>query len=416
MARAAGERLDLWRITVFGLALFVLFTYTQGWVMPIFGEKGDRFTGILRVAFLPAYGATFILLTTAPMETLRGLIRQPFLVALVLVVVASSFWSVNPPESARRAFFLVCSTLGGVVLAARFRWRGLAEVTASAFLIVAVASLVVSAAVPSIGRMTELFPGAWRGLWPEKNALGSNMALAFSALVAAGLLAPKRRYLWWGGAVIALFLVLMSTSKTSLVALVLGAGVIAFIAVVRRGPVIGVAATWAALIVIGLGAAVFLFAADALFGVLGKDATLTGRTQIWAAAMRQIQLRPWTGFGYEAVWGDKSGWGPFAWIVKESKFEPQHAHNSWIEQWLGLGLIGLAAFGFYYLQTATMMVLAIFRRKGAYLTAPFFAVYTMMTLTESIAVVYNDFRWVLLVAFSTKLVLTDHPEDRDDRR
>ena len=81
-----------------------------------------------------------------------------------------------------------------------------------------------------------------------------------------------------------------------------------------------------------------------------------------------------------------------------------------------LGLIGLAAFGFYYLQTATMMVLAIFRRKGAYLAAPFFAVYTMMTLTESIAVVYNDFRWVLLVAFSTKLALTDHPEERDARR
>ena len=41
--------------------------------------------------------------------------------------------------------------------------------------------------------------------------------------------------------------------------------------------------------------------------LLGKDATLTGRTKIWDAIWRQIQERPWTGYGYSAVWDDKSG-------------------------------------------------------------------------------------------------------------
>jgi len=406
-AAARPARLDLGGVAIFGLALFIVLTYTQGWVMPVFGEKGERFTAILRVAFLPAYAASFILLATVPLQTFKGFVRQPFLIALIGVVIASVFWSIDPAETSRRAFFLVCTTLGAVTLAARFRWSELAEVSAAAFLIVAVLSLLVSAAVPSIGRMTELFPGAWRGLWPEKNAMGGNMALAFSVLVAAGLLAPQRRWLWWGGAVIALFLVLMSTSKTSLLALVLGGGVIAFIAIVRRGPVVGVMATWAALVGIGLLAAVIALASDALFGLLGKDATLTGRTEIWSAAMRQIEERPWTGFGYQAVWGDTSGWGPFAWIAKDAGFQPQHAHNSWIEQWLGMGVWGLAAFGLYYLQAATLTVISIFRQKGAYLVAPFFAVYTLMSLTESIAVTYNDFRWALLVAFTTKLVLSD---------
>jgi hypothetical protein len=38
--------------------------------------------------------------------------------------------------------------------------------------------------------MTELFPGAWRGLWREKNGLGGNMAFGFCILSAAALLNP----------------------------------------------------------------------------------------------------------------------------------------------------------------------------------------------------------------------------------
>ncbi|MDB5440936.1 MAG: O-antigen polymerase [Caulobacteraceae bacterium] len=394
------------QVAIFGLALFVLLTFTQGWLMPIFGEKGDRFQPILRLAFLPAYAAGFALFATTPLRTLNGLLRQPFLIALVAIALISVFWSINPSETSRRGFFLFCTTLAGVTLGARFGWRTLAEVTATTFLIVTVASLVVSAAVPSIGRMVIDFPGAWRGLWPDKNALGGNMALAFAALVAAGILVRERRWLWWSGAVLAVFLVLMSTSKTSLVALMLGGGMIGFVAIIRRGPVMAVLSGWAAVLLIGLAAGVAVFAADAVFGVLGKDATLTGRTEIWSAVMRQIHQRPWTGFGYQAVWENKDPASPLGFIIKQAGFEPHHAHNSWLEQWLGMGVWGLATFALYYAQTAIMTLVAVFRREGAYLVAPYFMIYSMMTLTESIAVGYNDFRWVLLVAFSTKLALS----------
>lgn len=397
---------DWGSMAIFGLALFVLLTFTQGWLMPIFGEKGDRFQPILRLAFLPAYAAGFALFATTPLRTLNGLLRQPFLVALVAIALLSVYWSINPADTSRRGFFLFCTTLAGVTLGARFGWRTLAEVTATSFLIVTLASLLVCVAVPSVGRMTELFPGAWRGLWPDKNALGSNMTLAFASMAAAGILVRERRWLWWGGAAIAIFLVLMSTSKTSLVALMLGGGMIAFVAIIRRGPALAVLSSWAAVLVIGMAAGVAVFAADAVFGILGKDATLTGRTEIWSAIMRQIHQRPWTGFGYQAVWENKDPASPLGYIIKQAGFEPHHAHNSWLEQWLGMGMLGLGTFALYYAQTAIMILVAVFRREGAYLVAPYFMIYSMMTLTESIAVGYNDFRWVLLVAFSTKLALS----------
>src|SRR6185295_13406240 len=122
---------------------------------------------------------------------------------------------------------------------------------------------------------------------------------------------------------------------------------------------------------------------------------------------RQIDTRPWTGFGYGAVWDETGAWGPLAWIVKDAGFRPHHAHNAWIEQWLGLGIGGLAAFVGFYLQTMITAIVAVYRHKGAYLALPFLVVYSLMSLTESIAVTYNDFRWVICVAIAVKLAWPD---------
>jgi O-antigen ligase len=211
--------------------------------------------------------------------------------------------------------------------------------------------------------------------------------------------------------VIALALVLLSTSKTSLVSLVLGAMGLAFVWVVRRGPVSGVAATWAAVLGAGMLAAFLLFASDVFLGLLGKDATLTGRTKIWAAVLRQIGERPLTGYGFAAVWDDKSGWGPLAWITKEAGFKAQHAHSSWLEQWLGMGLFGVVAWGLFYIQTLGATIVAVFRDKGAYLALPFMVIYSLVSLTESIAVSYNDLRWVIFVALAVKLAWGDRESD-----
>ncbi|HWU15623.1 MAG TPA: O-antigen ligase, partial [Caulobacter sp.] len=369
-------------------------------------------SAILRLGYLPAYAAGFALIALRPGASLRVLIRQPFLLVLLTIAVASMFWSVNPDQTVRRCFALVCTTLGGVALAARFRWPQLAEVMGAAFALLIVACFVVCLAVPRIGVMTELFPGAWRGLWREKNGLGGLMAFGFCILSAAALLNPRRARLWWTFAGLAVVLVLMSTSKTSLVSLVLGAGAVGFVLVARRGPAVGTAATWAGVTGVVLLITFSLFAADVFFAILGKDATLTGRTKIWSAVMREIEDRPWQGYGYSAVWGDKSGWGPFAWISKNAGFQAQHAHNSWLEQWLGLGLMGLIAWGLFYLQTMTLAVISVFRDRGALLAFPFLVVYSLVSLTESIAVVYNDFRWVLFVAFAAKLAFPDREVER----
>lgn len=90
--------------------------------------------------------------------------------------------------------------------------------------------------------------------------------------------------------------------------------------------------------------AVVAFAvAEGLFGVygnvvqfLGRDPTLTDRTEVWKDAM-QLQPNPLLGAGFESFWlGDRLTklWAKWWW-------RPIQAHNGYIETYLNLGFVGL---------------------------------------------------------------------------
>lgn len=406
--RAERARWSLAERLTFAAAVVMLLVYSQGWEMPLFGagdEVGD--SALVRVLFLPAYAVGVALMAQAPLDLARGLVRQPFLIAIMAVATLSILWSVSPDQTSRRIFAIVFTTLSGAALASRFSWARLAEAFAAAFAVLAAVSLVTGLFAPSIGRMSDIFPGSWRGVWLEKNTFGGTMALGGAICAAAGLLNPRRAALWGGMAALSFLLVVMSTSKTSLVAMLLGVGALALVWAARRGPAASVAALWVAVVIFAVMAGTVIFASDFVFGLLGKDATLTGRTEIWAAVMRQIRARPWLGYGYGAIWDETGPWGPLAWIVHDVGFKPRHAHNAWLEQWLALGLPGLAAWAGFYLQTLAANVVALYREIGAYLALPFFVIFSLMTLTESVAVDYNELRWVIFVALAVKLALPD---------
>ncbi len=389
----------------------MLLLYSQAWLVPVFGETVTGQEGpLVRALYIPGYLAGLFLVALKPGASLSAAIRQPFLIAILCLAATSTVWSVSPDQTSRRALAVVLTTICGIAIGARWRWAALAEMLAAIFGLLTMASLLAGLFLPGIGRMSNTFPGSWRGLWLEKNIFGGEMAFALLTFAAAGVLRPERRRLWFGLAVVAFAMIFASTSKTSLVAVMLGFAVFCLVLVVRRGGSVAVLASWGAVVtLIALGATVLL-APDIFLNLLGKDATLTGRTKIWAAVMRQIQQRPWFGWGYGAVWSEDTGWGPLAWIVKQAGFTPQHAHNSWLEQWLGMGLWGLGAWSLYYLMTMVRAIAAMFRTNGALVALPFLVVYTLTTLTESVAVSYNDMRWVMFVAFSVRLAIRDQRE------
>lgn len=409
--RTAARPLSLAVCLAAAASILLLLLYSQAWSTTMFGDTADSdASALIRAMFFPAYAAGLLLLSQRPLTTAKALAYQPFLLLLVVLAFLSVGWSVSPEQTWRRAIALAFTTLSGLALGARWRWRALTEILAAMFLTIAIGSLAVAVLIPDFGRMQTLFPGAWRGLFAEKNTLGFMMCWGALICASAAVLAPKRALIWGPAAALCVSLLLLSTSKTSLLALGLGVAAFGFVLIIRRGGATAVAAIYVAVLALG-GLAISVAVAPGVFlDVLGKDATLTGRTRIWEAVLRVIHERPWLGYGYGAVWTDDTGWGPLAWVIKWARFKPSHAHDAWLEQWLGMGLVGLATWTLCYLTTALRAVVALFRNPGVLTAFPFLAVYTLVGVTESDAVMYNDLRWVLFVAISARLAVREQPD------
>jgi exopolysaccharide production protein ExoQ len=82
---------------------------------------------------------------------------------------------------------------------------------------------------------------------------------------------------------------------------------------------------------------------DLVTGALGRDPTLTGRTDVWEAVMA-FKTNPLLGTGYESFWlGDRLH---RLWVLHP--WRPTQAHNGFLEVYLNLGLVGLTLLGIFF--------------------------------------------------------------------
>jgi O-antigen ligase len=289
----------------------------------------------LRQIWLPVYGLTVLAVAARLHLMTRVLWGALLLLPLMLLAGISTEWSVLPDTTLRRAMALCLGSLFGLYLAARFSWRALLDLLAAVFVVLALGSYLSVLVAPGWAIHATIHPGAWKGLWFEKNGLGQIMTWGVLACSSAALLVPERRKLWIAGAMLCAGLVLFSTSKTSLLGLMLvGSGVVVASGV-RRGGVLAVLTAWLALVGMGLVVGVAVFAPEIVLEALGKDPTLTGRTDIWSAVLRRVEERPWQGYGYAAFWADEQG--PAGYVRNEVDWDAPTAHNGWLELLLSFG-------------------------------------------------------------------------------
>ncbi len=366
--------------------------------------------GYARIFFIPVY----IFLLWAIARDLRSATRAafatPLLIGLLLLAGVSMFWSIDGGATMRRTIWLAFTMGFGFYLAWRFSWRQMLEVIAGAYLLLIIGSYAVGVLTPSIGVMSFEHPGAWGGLWTHKNTLGGIMALGVPVGIAAAHYAPERGKLWLAVAVLAFGLVLLSTSKTALVASLIGVAIMFGCALLRRGPlygvVIGVGATFA-LLLVGM---VALLAPEALVGFIGRDLTLTGRTDIWAASEVAVAARPWLGYGYFAFWLPDDG--PAYWVREAVNWPVASAHSGWLELALGVGRIGVVLFALQLIATLRRGMGAVLDPIAGYWAPAFLAAFTLYTVSESHVLQANDLFWTLYVAVAARLALDARAEKR----
>src|SRR5579872_2338884 len=220
----------------------------------------------------------------------------------------------------------------------------------AAFLLVPLSVLFIKY-YPRIGRWYKSANGkpVYVGVATNKNLLGV-LCLLFGLATLWRLLAiyrdrtnPRRiRHLVVHSLILLMifWLFAMADSLTSLACFVLAGGLMAATqlrTVVRRPAIVHVLVG----IVVFASFVVLFFGADpGALEAMGKDPTLTGRTQVWDLCL-SLGGNPLIGTGFESFWMGKrleKIWSVYWW-------HPNEAHNGYIEVFLNLGWIGILLLG-----------------------------------------------------------------------
>ena len=365
-----------------------------------------------RLLWYPVYILVILLGLKSLPQVIRSAAFTPLIIICVLWMGLSYIWSEIPSVTFRRSIALLMGTFFGIVLAARYDWGQLVQRVAFVYLLLAGIALLVCVLWPSKGVMMDIHAGAWRGVWVEKNYLGGNMTRALVVIMCAYAMRPDRWWMWLPGGFLAFFLVIMSTSKTALMISVASIGLFIAIRIFRRFPVLRVPLMYVSVMFVSVMTILIFVFPEEMFGLIGKDPTFTGRTDIWALLMDSIRERWILGYGYGAYWQDE--YGPSYYVRNALEWGVPTAHNGWMEIWLSGGVIIVTLFATHFLLT---LLLAINRLKRGGVESYWAILSTLMffffSLSESTILAQNDLTWVIFVATSAKLFAFERPYWRD---
>jgi len=383
---------------------FIVFMLSNALIGPLLDptQAGGEDMPVLRLMWLPVYG----LILGLALWRLPRLLRFWFPVLLCSLMIgwvfASASWSFDPGTTQRRAVAAAFTTLFGLYFVSSFDGRRMAEIIAATFLILAAVGLLAAIAYPKMGVQHDINAGDWRGLWFEKNQMGAMMVQGALAAVAALAAGSRRRRTLVATILLCGFMVLMSKSKTSLVCLMIvlaGAGTLTLM---RRGPATAILLVWMGVSVGGLAALIMWLSPETVYAALGKDPSLTGRTEIWESLMRQSAKAPLTGYGYAVFWRDDSV--PANWVRHDTGWNVPTAHNGWLDMlvqlgWIGVGLIATT------LGLAAVAALFRFRRVAdGYWATLYLAIFLLVTFSESFILERNGLAWAMACAAIARLL------------
>jgi O-antigen ligase len=257
---------------------------------------------------------------------------------------------------------------------------------------------------PSLGRA---YASHWDstqfyvGVSDNKNMLGMVcMVFGFAAFARVleawqGLQQERIRALLVHGSVLAMavWLLRISDSKTSLACFVLACGLVAahaFSKVARRRIVTHVMVVASVLICFCV---LFLGVGSGALENLGRNATLTGRTDIWRILL-DVPVNPVVGTGFESFWLGKRMDYLWSFQIVNGLNE---AHNGYLEMYLNLGWGGVALlFTLFWAGYQNVLRLLVRDPAAGRLRLGYFLIAIVYDFTEA-GIRTSDLIWIALL-------------------
>lgn len=322
-----------------------------GWL----GKSGDKFTQSINILQIFIGIALFCRGFKYWSRLSKGGIIS---ISLAFFLICSAVWSVSSGATLRAGVQYLFFIIGAIGIAENVEGDDFMYLLAWVCFMSAIASLVLLVVSPFNAFGAD---GDFRGVFSQKNPLGEAMSIGALGSLHGLRAGKRRRFFNIITLCLTIILTIKSGSATSLLAIVLFGSLGFAIRLFRKG---GTARALAITGTVILLPVVFIaaFSWDSLLAMLGKDPTLTGRTDIWGYVIPDIFQRPLLGWGYQAFWSTDN---PAAWKISNTLhwWVPQ-AHNGLLEIFLSVGLIG-AVFFIYLLGRTVWLSLKCMRTSDS---------------------------------------------------
>jgi O-antigen ligase len=309
---------------------------------------------------------------------------------LALATVAFLFltagWSYDPMGTVRQAILYLVLVLGSIGIASNLDVDEYMNLLRRACFLSAVASLLLLAVSPSTAVSTF---GDFQGIFPHKNTLGQVMATGALASLHAIRVDRRRRLLDFFILFAFIGMAFKSASATACTAIFVFCCIEGIVALLRGR---GAARLIGIFLILILTPILVIVATDPspILEMIGKDPTLTGRTDIWAYVINDIWLKPLLGWGYFGFWVPNNPAAieiarAFGWFVTQ-------AHSGLLEMLLHVGVVGTAIFFFLLLRNVTLASRCLHTSAKALAISTFLVSAGILTVgvSETVLVDYNQ--------------------------
>lgn len=367
-----------------------------GFLANIFNESGFGLEFLFSPTWAILYAFTLLFLITKMAG--RGVpVRVWVVVFFSLYILLSPFWSVLKLQSFVYSFGLAGNALFAVMISLyisprrillNLRWA------LNFMLIFGIIGYLLgyegAQYYDGLNRHNILGGDMMQGMFTHKNYLS---VYAVSAFV-INFYTTFGRYRYFVCSV-AIASVLLAGSSTGLVALVIAISAMIFIYILRNKSLVFLAPLF-----VSLGAFLTLIViidTSMVLEALGRDASLTGRTELWHWAVVFFLEKPIVGWGYGGIFAN-SGPGPSD-IFTGQYYDAPHFHNGFLQVLAETGIVGflfvlIFVFGALY-RTGRF----VFKHNDETMKSLFIFYVTILCVMFAINILmrYNDLTFVVIL-------------------
>ncbi|MEM6252510.1 MAG: O-antigen ligase [Cyanobacteria bacterium P01_D01_bin.156] len=342
---------------------------------------------------------TILLVACRYKRTLYILLSNPVLIAASAMVGLSFLWSFVPDQSLSAGIFATCNVLFSIYLAGRYTLKQQITILSYVLLTIAILNFVFVYALPQYGIMgPPVHAGAWRGVFTHKNGAGKMMVLTCGVMYTMFNEVKNKRLKWLYA--LGLLLALQMINKTGS-----GGALLNSVFILTIVTLLQVFKTETRKLLLSLifliSAAIFIAVAYVplmtfALGLIGKDATLTGRTDIWEYIYTMIGHRPVLGYGLGGFWHGTAG--PSLYVWQRAGWKVPDAHHGFLDMTLQIGILGsvIVCLGLWQTLLRGLARTRLFKTWISSWPASYVLYIVLINLAESSLLAPNSIFWILI--------------------